>query len=135
MSVEPAYAHVVVQPSLVEQGAVVDLLVELPQLREGSQPARLELDGAGITVLSSRLQGAIGTETRWSLRIRADADPGVVPVVLRAVYRDGRSVEVDQPLTVVPAEESDGFPAAAAVGVVLLAGLAAATLFLVRRRA
>ena len=44
-------------------------------------------------------------ETAWSVRLRATGATGAVPVVLRAIYPDGRSVEVDQQLTVVPAAE------------------------------
>ena len=59
-----------------------------------------------------------------------------MPIVLRAVYADGRSVEVDQSLTVVPASEEEGFPwPAAIVGVLLALAAAAAALLLARRQA
>ena len=58
-----------------------------------------------------------------------------MPLVLRAVYDDGRSVEVDQQLTVVPAEGSS-FPwPAVAVGAVLAVAFAAVSLRLARRKA
>lgn len=136
LTTEAARAHVEVRPSLVEQGAVVALLVELPQLRPDAEPERLELEGAGVTVLSSLRQGGVGEETRWSVRIRVDAEPGPVSLVLRPIYPDGRSVEVDYSLTVVPAGEEAGFPwAAALLGLAGAAGLALAGLLLIRRRA
>ncbi len=59
---------------------------------------------------SSDLQGTSGADTLWNVRLRATAAPGVVPIVLRAVYADGKSVEVDQQLTVAPAPEQSSFP-------------------------
>ena len=133
---EPAQAHIVVRPDLIERGETVDLEVELSRLRPGSPPERLELEGDGIEVFATELAARIGVETRWRARIRATGSPGVVPIVLRAVYRDGRSVEVDQSLTVVPASEEAGFPwPAVIVGVLLALAAAAAALLLAFRKA
>lgn len=136
VSVEPARAHLDFQPSLVEQGAVAEIRIELPQLRPGGPPRRLEIEGPGIEVLSVGLQATLGVETAWSVRLRANAEPGVVALVLRAVFADGQSVEVDQQLTVVPADEGSGFPWPAAIAAALLAvSFAAVALRLARRRA
>ena len=132
---EGAWAHVDVQPRLVEQGEVTQLRVELPQLRPGPAPARIEVEGPGIDVLSSRLQGTKGSETVWSVRIRATAPPGQVPLVLRAVYTGGEAVEVKNSLTVVPAPETSSFPWVLVAGGTLLAlALALVVLRLARRR-
>ena len=133
---EPAQAHIVVRPDLIERGETVELEVELSRLRPGSPPERLELEGDGIEVFATELAARIGVETRWRARIRATGSPGVVPIVLRAVYRDGRSVQVDQSLTVVPANEEAGFPwPAVIVGVLLALAAAAAALLLAFRKA
>jgi hypothetical protein len=136
VTAQGAYAHVDVQPRLVEQGRAVQLRVELPQLRPGPAPARLEVEGEGVDVLSTSLQGVAGPETVWSVRVRTDAEPGQVLLILRAVYEDGESVEVDDMLTIVPAPETSSFPWAAVVAGTLLA-LAAAlvALRLARRKA
>jgi hypothetical protein len=135
MSVEPAHAHLDIRPSLIEQSVLTDVRVELPQLRPGSPPRRLEVEGDGIDVISADLQGTSGSETVWNVRLRATADPGVVPLVLRAVYADGQSVEVDQQLTVAPAPEKSGFPwAGIAAGVLLAVAFAAVSLRLARRK-
>lgn len=124
-----------VRPGVVEQGAVTEIRVELPQLREGPAPERLVVEGAGIEVLSTGLQGRAGPETRWLVRLQADAPPGRVPIVLRAVFADGRAVEVDSALTVVPAAADEPFPVAAViVGVLLAVGFAASALLLLARR-
>jgi hypothetical protein len=133
---EPASAHVDLRPRLVVQGALTDVRVELPQLRPGEPPSGLEVEGEGIEVSSADLQGTLGSETLWSVRLRATAEPGVVPLVLRAVYDDGQSVEVDQQLTVVPAPEGSSFPWAGVVaGAFLAAAFAAVSLRLARRKA
>ena len=136
LSADPAYAHIVVRPDLIELGETVDVEVELSRLRPGLPPGMLELEGAGLEVISTELKARVGAETRWRARIRATGSPGVVPIVLRAVYADGRSVEVDQSLTVVPASEEAGFPwPAAIVGVLIAVAAAAAALLLARRKA
>ena len=134
---EPAYAHLDVRPGIVEAGPAVDLVVELPSLRPGPNPVALEVEGEGLEVLSTRLVKAVGGDTLWSARVRVDSEPGPLPLLLRAVYADGRSVEVGQALVVLPGEESsDPFPWPAAVLVVAAAiALAVATLLLARRRA
>jgi hypothetical protein len=130
-----ALAHVDVQPRLVEQGEIAQLRVELPQLRPGPAPQRIEVEGAGIEVLSTRLQGRKGSETVWSVRVRANGPPGQVPLVLRAVYTGGEAVEVKDSLTVVPAPEASSFPWAVVAGGTLLAlALVLVLLRLARRR-
>ena len=124
-----------VQPGVVEQGEVVELRIELPQLRPGPAPTALELEAPNVEALSTRLAGSAGAETRWRARVRAVGPPGAVPVVLRAVYADGRTVEVDQALTIVPAALERDFPWPAAVaGTLLAVGFAATALLLARRR-
>ena len=131
-----AWAHVDVQPRLVEQGEAAELRIELPQLRAGPAPERLEVEGEGIEVLSTRLQGMVGPETVWSVRVRANGQPGPALLILRAVYAGGESVEVDDTLTVVPPAEVESFPWVAIVAGVLLAlALAGAALLLARRKA
>jgi hypothetical protein len=132
---EPALAHLDLRPRIVEQGVVSNVHVELPQLRPGAPPERLEVEGDGVEVLSSRLEDTFDTDTFWLVRLRADADPGVVPLVLRAVYADGESVEVDERLTVVPGPEPSSFPWAGVVaGLLLAVGFAAVSLRLARRK-
>ncbi len=133
---EPALAHLEIRPGLVAQGAAVNVRVELPQLRAGAPPERLEVEGPGIEVLSSRLQEALGSETIWSVRLRTVRPPGVVPLILRAVYADGRSVEVDERLTVVPPAATSAFPWGGVIAGALLAlGFAGISLHLARRKA
>jgi hypothetical protein len=135
VTAEGAWAHVDVQPRLVEQGVITQLRVELPQLRPGPAPQRIEVEGAGLEVLSTRLQGKKGTETVWSVRVRANEPPGQVPLILRAVYAGGKTVEVKNSLTVVPAPHASSFPwAAVAVGTLLALALALVLLRLARRR-
>jgi hypothetical protein len=134
-TVEPAAAHVDVQPRLVERGRVAELVVELPRLRPGAPPERLVVEGRGLDVLSTRLREAVASETRWNVRLRAETPPGTVALVVRAVFADGGSVTVRDSLTVVPADESGSFPwAATGVGVVLALGVAGGALVLARRR-
>ncbi len=136
LQADPAHAHVDVRPSLVVQGAFTDVRVELPQLRPGGPPTELEIEGEGIEVSTAELQGTLGSDTFWTVRLRAQGEPGIVPLVLRAVYDDGRSVEIDQQLTVVPAPEGSSFPwPAVAAGALLAAAFAAASLRLARRKA
>ena len=135
LPVEQARAHLDLRPRLVVQGAFTDVRVELPRLRPGAPPNGLELEGDGIEVRSVELQGTGRSETVWTVRLRAEAEPGVVPVVLRVLYEDGRSVEVDQQLTVVPAPKGSSFPWAGVVGGALLAvAFAAVSLRLARRK-
>lgn len=132
---EPAYAHVDVRPGVVERGVVVELRVELPRLREGAPPERLVVDGDGIELLSSRLQGTAGPETRWTVRLVAVAPPGPLPVVLRAVFPDGERVDVDYALTVVPREGDSRLPPGGiALAVLLAVGATALFLRAARRR-
>ena len=133
---QPALAHLVIQPALLEQGVVTDVRIELPQLRPGSAPRRLEVAGEGIDVISSDLQGTSGTDTLWKVRLQATGDPGVAPVVLRAVYADGKSVEVDQQFTVAPASERSSFPwIGVVVGALVAVAVAVFSLRLARRKA
>ncbi len=125
-----------VRPGVVEQGTVTELRIELPQLREGRAPERLVVEGAGIEVLSTGLQERAGPETRWLVRLRADAPPGRVPIVLRAVFADGAAVEIDSALTVVPAAAEEPFPVAGVTaGVLLAVAFAVAALLVARRKA
>lgn len=136
MSGQPAWAHVDVQPRVVELGVTTELRVELPRLRAGAPPERLEAEAAGIEIVSSELVGASGPETLWTVRVRASGGPRQEPLVLRAVFADGESVEVDDTLTLVPAEDAASFPwAAAAVGGLLAVGFAAVALRAARRKA
>ena len=133
---QPALAHLVIQPTLLEQDVVTDVSIELPQLRPGSAPRSLDVEGAAIDVISSDLQGTSGTDTLWKVRLEATADPGVAPVVLRAVYTDGKSVEVDQQFTVAPAPERASFPwVGVMVGALLAVTVAVFSLRLARRKA
>ncbi len=134
MLTQGAWAHVNVQPGLVEQGEITQLRVELPQLRPGPAPTRIEVEGAGIEVLSARLQGTKGSETVWSVRVRANGPPGQVPLSLRAVYGGGEAVAVKNSLTVVPAPEESSFPWAVTVGGTLLALAVAFTALRIARR-
>ena len=136
LQAEPALAHLDFQPRLVVQGAFTDVRVELPQLRPGAPPSELEIEGEGIEVSSAELEGTLGSDTFWTVRLRAEGEPGIVPLVLRAVYEDGRSVEVDQQLTVMPAPEGSSFPwPAVAIGAFLAVAFAAVSLRLARRKA
>ena len=142
LAAEPALGHVDVRPRLVEQGKATQLRVELPQLRAGSPPVRLEVEGDGVAVLASSLEGVAGAETLWNVRLRVSpaVPPGELLLILRALFADGKSVEVDGAITVVPptlpaSETSDRFPWLAVVGGVTLAlALAVAGLLLARRR-
>ena len=138
LSAEPAHAHLDVRPGVVESGRAVDLLVELPRLRAGALPAALELEADGLEVLSTRLVDSVRGDTLWNARVRVESEAGTLPLVLRAVFADGRSVEVDHSLVVLPGPaEEGGFPwVAVLVGVAAAAALTgAAFLLLVRRRA
>ncbi len=103
-------------------------------------PVRLEVEGAGVAVLASSLQGVAGAETRWNVRLRVSpaVPPGELLLILRAVFGDGKSVEVDGAITVVPGvapKASESFPwLGVAVGVTLALALAVAALLLARRR-
>ena len=133
---QPALAHLDIRPTLVEEGVVTNVRVELPQLRPGPPPDRLEVEGDGVDVISAVLQGTSGSDSVWTVRLRATAAPGAAPIVLRAVYADGRSVEVDQQLTVAPRPETSGFPWVGVVaGVLLAVAVAAFSLRLARRKA
>lgn len=123
-----------VQPRLVEQGEIAQLRVELPQLRTGPAPERLEVEGAGIEVLGTRRQGVLGPETVWSVRVRADAPPGQVLLILRALYADGESVEFDDTLTIVPPPERSSSPWTSVVGGTLFALVLALVLLRLARR-
>ena len=122
------------QPGLVEQGEIARLRVELPQLRPGPAPLRLEVAGAGFEVFSARLQGKKGSETVWSVRVRADGPSGEVPLLLRAVYAGGETVEVKSSLTVVPAPEASSFPWAVVIGGAVSASALALVLLRIARR-
>jgi hypothetical protein len=135
MSAEPAAAHVDVRPDLVERGDVVDVRIELPLITPGPELVRLEIEGDGIEVMSTRKLDLPGPESHWSARVRVDAPVGRAPFVLRPFYADGDSVEFRQAFTVVPPEDADSFPLGAVlVGAAVAVGLAVAGLGLARRR-
>jgi hypothetical protein len=136
LSAEPASAHVSIQPSLVQQGTINDVRVELPQLRPGGPPNGLEVVGEQLEVLAVREQSQVDSESVWTVRLRADGPTGNVPVVLRARYPGGSSVDVDAALTVVPEPEGSGFPwPGVIVGTALAAGFAVVALLVARRKA
>ena len=129
-----AAAHVDIRPAFGEVGAVTEVRVELPKLRPGPAPEALEVSGDGVEALSTRLQGELGAETVWRVRLRPTGEPGRIPLVLRARYADGESVEVDASFTAVPRPE-DGFPWPVVAGAGGLAvALAAGALVAARRR-
>jgi hypothetical protein len=135
----PALAHVDVRPRLVQLGQATDLRIELPQLHAGPAPVRLEVEAEGVAVLASELQAVVGAETRWNVRVRVSTavPPGEHLLVLRALFSDGESVEVDGSIVVVPAaEEADAaFPwLAVAAGVTIALALGVSALVLARRR-
>ena len=70
---QPALAHVDVQPRLVELGKVTDLRIELPQLRAGAPPERLEVEGEGVTVLAQQAGG--GRRRRDALERSPASEP------------------------------------------------------------
>lgn len=137
---EPALGHVDVRPRLVEPGTETALRIELPQLRAGAPPVRLEVEGDGVAVLASSLQGVAGAETLWSVRLRVSPSvpPGELLLILRAVFADGESVEVDGGIIVLPPAEEEAagtFPwLEVAAGVSLALAFGVAALILARRR-
>ena len=136
LTAEPALAHVDVRPNLIEEGAITDVRVELPPLAGGRPPSGLEVVGDGIEVLAVREQPAAGSDSVWTVRLRAKGTTGDVPIVLRALYPGGSSVDVDAGLTVVPGPETSSFPwPAVVVGVLLAAGFAVVALVVARRKA
>lgn len=136
LSPEPAWAHVSVQPSLVQQGTITDVRVELPQLRPGGPPNGLELEGDALEVLAVREQVQVDSETVWTVRLKANGPTGNVPLVLRALYPGGSSVDVDAALTVVPRPEGSGVPwPGVIVGTALAAGFVVVALLVVRQKA
>jgi hypothetical protein len=132
-----ALAHVELSPGLLESGREVELRVELPELRPDVTPTGLEVLGEGLRQLTSSPAGRVGEETRWRVRIRVDAPPGPVDVVLRALFADGRHVDVRRVVTVVPAGAGGDSPpvAAIAAATVALAALVGAAVLLRRRAA
>ena len=79
-------------------------------------------------MLASSLQGVAGAETLWNVRVRVSpaVPPGELLLILRAFFADGKSVEVDGAVTVVPpaeepAETSERFPWLGVVAGVTLA--------------
>lgn len=124
-----------VRPSLVERGVATDLTIELPRLRPGAAPERLDVEGDGIEVLSASPAGAARAETLWHVRLRANQPPGPVALTLRVGYRDGKSVVVRHALTVVPGPQPSASPWPRVVaGALLAAALALVGLRLARRQ-
>ncbi len=136
---ERALGHVDLRPRLVESGVDTVLRIELPQLRAGPPPVRLEVDGDGVAVLASSLEGIADAETRWRVRLRVSPSvaPGELLLVLRGLFADGESVEVDGAIVVVPpaAASSGTFPwLELGAGVALALAFAAGGLLLACRR-
>lgn len=135
---EPALGHVDVRPRIVEQGKEAVLRIELPQLRPGAPPIELELVGDGFELLASHRREVSGAETRWSVRLHVDvtAPSGELPLVLRALFADGKSVEVDSSVVVVAPRARAGrsFPWLPVVGAVAIALVAAAAVVIRSRR-
>jgi hypothetical protein len=136
LAVPAALGHVEVSPGLLETGGELELRVELPELRPDASPTGLEVSAPGVRQLSSSPAGRVGEETRWRVRVVVDAEPGPVTLVLRALFADGRSVEVRRTATVVPPGTDGGSPPVAAIAAAVL-GLAAllGAAVLLRRRA
>lgn len=133
---EPAAAHLVVQPSILERGQTTEIAVELPRLREGEPPVRLDVQAARTEVLSTRRQNVLPDgQARFTARLQTDAPPGRLAAVLRARFPGGEVVEIETAFVVVPAPASGGPPLLAiGVGAALAVGLAGAALLLARRR-
>ena len=80
-------------------------------------------------MLSSSLVGLVGTETHWNVRLRVSpAVPvGDLLLVLRAFFADGKSIDVDGTVTVVPPtpipSEAEPFPWLAGQPVTVTLGL------------
>jgi hypothetical protein len=130
---EPSRAHVLLQPGVVERGAATELRIELPAPPSGERVVRLELEAVGLEVLEVRRLGPARPEPTWTARVRVNAPPGPLPLVLRQVTAAGASVEVRHTLTVVPAPaRATPWGRAAAVAAALVVG--AAALVAVRRR-
>ena len=133
---QPAWAHVDVRPTLIEEGLLADIRVELPPLLGGRQPDDLTVEGPGVEVVGVRKQNVPGPDTVWTVRLRVDGETGQVPIVLRAHYATGQSADVDAALTVVPGPETSGFPwAPVLVGSLLAVGFAVVGLLVARRKA
>ena len=87
-------------------------------------------------MLAVRKQPHVDSESVWTVRLRANGPTGNVPVVLRALYPGGSSVDVDATLTVVPGPEGSGFPwPGVIVGTALAAGFAVVGLLVARKKA
>jgi hypothetical protein len=129
-----ALAHVNVRPTLVVRGEETQLRIELPDLRPGRAPTRLDVSGPGVEQVSSSAIGLSGPESRWRVRVRVTTEPGPLPLLLHARYADGRTVRIGQTLTVVPrgASAGSGPPwlllGGIGAGLVLAAGTAFAAL-------
>ena len=114
----------------------MDLRLELPILDPGSALSSVEVEADGLELLSTRRLPSTGPEAVWSARVRIDAEPGPLVVILRAIHGAGEPVEFRQQLTVVPASDDSPFPwGTVAIGVVLALGATIAVLWLARRRA
>lgn len=162
VSAAAAGAHILPQPTFVATGArttisltvpneraphaTVGVVVELPRrFTVVSTPPTpgWEATAAGRTVTwgGGRLRGA--ETATFRIELETDAEPG--PVTLAAVqrYDDGRSVNWDVPLSVVPGQLGGGEQAAdgatswtipVAVAILVVGGSGAALLLARRRR-
>jgi hypothetical protein len=133
---QPGAAHVDVAPGVLETGRDVVLEIELPRLRPGPPPTGLAVSGRGVRQLAVDAAGRAGVETRWRVRVRVDAEPGPLQLLLRASFADGRTVEVRQSLKVVPARDrsSASSPSAAVAAATAVGAAAAVGLAVVARR-
>ena len=134
---QPAAAHVEVTPGVLESGREVVLEIELPLLRPGPPPTSLAVSGRGVRQLAADAAGRAGVETRWRVRVRVDAEPGPLQLLLRASFADSRSVDVRQSLTVVPTRDSNGssVPEVAAAATAAVGAALVALALVARRRA
>jgi hypothetical protein len=131
-----ARAHVDVLPRLLEASEETTLRVELPRLRPGPPPTELDVAGTGVRQLSSEAAGLAGVESRWRARVRVEAEPGPLTLLLRARFTDGRLVVVRHAVTVVPARSDEGSSPVllASVAVVSVAAVTALALLFARTR-
>jgi hypothetical protein len=130
------WLHLDIRPTLVEQGVVTDIRVELPPLRPGPPPDRLEVEGDGIEVISATLQGTSGSDTVWTVRLRGRRGPRCGADRAQGALRR-RQVGGGRPAADggTPSRTS-GFPWVGVVAAVLLAvAFAALSLRLARRKA
>ncbi|MBA2331212.1 MAG: hypothetical protein H0V94_00280 [Actinobacteria bacterium] len=132
-----AHAHLDIRPGLLESGREQTLQIELPELRSGGRPVALAVSGAGVRTIASTLVGRRGAESRWRVRVAIRAEPGPIELRLRVRFPDGRSVNLRQAMTVLPAAStgSSSRPAlAVGIGIGILGLLTAGAVFVLLLR-